>query len=156
MEGRQTPTFEKVGSYSYSLSEDVAEMFADDGGATFYPSQLYELELMLARNEDGSPAATAIGISKPRQNGKSYAARYYATYMADFEHRDVLYSAHHSSTTQKMFKELCDLFESPERFPDSLSSNSQGRASAAALILFGIILVVTLLNLYVSKKKVHY
>ena len=100
------------------MSKDVAEMFADDGGATFYPSQLYELELMLARNDDGSPAATAIGISKPRQNGKSYAARYYATYMADFEHRDVLYSAHHSSTTQKMFKELCDLFESPERFPD--------------------------------------
>ena len=32
----------------------------------------------------------------------------------------------------------------------------QGRASAAALILFGIILVVTLLNLYVSKKRVHY
>lgn len=31
-----------------------------------------------------------------------------------------------------------------------------GRASAAALILFGIILVVTLLNLYVSKKRVHY
>lgn len=39
---------------------------------------------------------------------------------------------------------------------DALSSNNQGRASAAALILFGIILVVTLLNLYVSKKKVHY
>lgn len=39
---------------------------------------------------------------------------------------------------------------------DSLSSNSQGRASAAALILFGIILVVTLLNLQVSKKRVHY
>ncbi len=39
---------------------------------------------------------------------------------------------------------------------DSLSSNSQGRASAAALILFGVILVVTLINLYVSKKKVHY
>ncbi len=31
-----------------------------------------------------------------------------------------------------------------------------GRASAAALILFGIILVVTLINLYVSKKKTHY
>lgn len=93
-------------------------MFADDGGATFYPSQLYELELMLARNEDGSPAASTIGISKPRQNGKSYAARYYAVYMAVFEHRDVLYSAHHSSTTKKMFMALCDLFESPERFPD--------------------------------------
>ena len=39
---------------------------------------------------------------------------------------------------------------------DSLSTNSQGRASAAALILFGIILFVTLIQLYVSKKKVHY
>ena len=39
---------------------------------------------------------------------------------------------------------------------DSLSANNQGRASAAALILFGIILVVTMINLYVSKKKTHY
>ena len=39
---------------------------------------------------------------------------------------------------------------------DSQSNNSQGRASAAALILFGIILVVTLINLQVSKKRVHY
>ncbi len=31
-----------------------------------------------------------------------------------------------------------------------------GRASAAALILFGIIFVVTMINLYVSKKKTHY
>ena len=34
--------------------------------------------------------------------------------------------------------------------------NHAGRASAAALILFGIILVVTLINLWVSKKRVHY
>ena len=39
---------------------------------------------------------------------------------------------------------------------DALSTNSQGRASAAALILFGIILVVTLINMQVSKKRVHY
>jgi len=35
-------------------------------------------------------------------------------------------------------------------------ANHQGRASAAALILFGIIFIVTLINLYVSKKKTHY
>ena len=116
--GRQRPTFEKVGDYAYSYGAEVAEMFAEDGGATFYPAQLYELELMLARNANDSPAATTIGISKPRQNGKSYAARYYAIYMAVFEHRDVLYSAHHSSTTAKMFNAMCDLFESPERFPE--------------------------------------
>lgn len=39
---------------------------------------------------------------------------------------------------------------------DALSGNNQGRASAAALILFGIIFVVTMINMWVSKKKVHY
>ncbi len=42
---------------------------------------------------------------------------------------------------------------------DSLNSGavgSQGKASAAALILFLIILVVTMINLRVSKKRVHY
>ena len=34
--------------------------------------------------------------------------------------------------------------------------NNQGRASAAALILFVIIFAVTMVNMYVSKKKVHY
>ena len=34
--------------------------------------------------------------------------------------------------------------------------NHQGRASAAALILFVIIFIVTMINLYVSKKKTHF
>lgn len=34
--------------------------------------------------------------------------------------------------------------------------NNQGKAAAAALILFAIILAVTIINMYVSKKKVHY
>jgi len=39
---------------------------------------------------------------------------------------------------------------------DSLENNSQGRASAAALILFAIILAVTLFNNHVIKKHTHY
>ena len=39
---------------------------------------------------------------------------------------------------------------------DSLEKDRQGRASAAALILFAIILVVTVFNNWVSKKSVHY
>lgn len=39
---------------------------------------------------------------------------------------------------------------------DALSRNNQGRASAAALILFAIILAVTLFNNKVIKKHVHY
>ena len=116
--GNQHPTFEVVGNYAYSLGDEVVEMFEEEGGATFYPSQVYEMGLFLARSKDDSPAALTIGISKPRQNGKSYSVRYYAVYMGVFEHRQVLYSAHHSTTTNKMFKALCNLFESPERYPD--------------------------------------
>ena len=39
---------------------------------------------------------------------------------------------------------------------DSLAQSNYGLASAAALILFAIIFAVTMVNLYVSKKKVHY
>ena len=119
--GRQEPTYSVIGDYAYSYGDEVVEMFEDEGGATFYPAQKNELEVMLARNRNGSPAALTIGISKPRQNGKSYSARYYAVYMSVFEHRQVLYSAHHSSTTNKMFNALCNLFESPERYPDFAS-----------------------------------
>ena len=128
--GNQKPTFSKIGEYAYSDGEAVAEMFIEDGGATFYPAQQEELILMLARNKDGSPAAQTIGISKPRQNGKSYAARYYAIYMADFEHRSVMYSAHHSSTTKKMFDALCNIFENEKRYPDfahDIKSITRGR-----------------------------
>ncbi len=39
---------------------------------------------------------------------------------------------------------------------DCLGRDRDGVASAAALILFAIIFVVTMINLYVSKKKTHY
>ena len=38
----------------------------------------------------------------------------------------------------------------------AIGNNKQGSASAAALILFGIIFIVTMINLAVSKKKTHY
>lgn len=39
---------------------------------------------------------------------------------------------------------------------DALADTSYGEASASALLLFILIFAVTLVNLYVSKKKVHY
>ncbi|MBQ8428528.1 MAG: sugar ABC transporter permease [Clostridia bacterium] len=39
---------------------------------------------------------------------------------------------------------------------DAIANTKHGIASAAALILFGIIFIVTMINLYVSKKKTHY
>ena len=116
--GNQKPTYSVIGDYYDSNGEEVAEVFEAEGGASFYPCQKFELTLMLAVDELGAPAATSIGISKPRQNGKSYSARNYAAYKADFEHKRVLYSAHHSATTHKMFLELLNLFENPDRYPE--------------------------------------
>ena len=39
---------------------------------------------------------------------------------------------------------------------DAIPNAQYGEASAAALILFGIIFIVTMINLYVSKKNTHY
>ena len=116
--GNQKPTYSVVGKFVSTNGKEVAEVFEEDGGCSFYPCQKFELDLMLAVDEFGAPAATSIGISKPRQNGKSYSARNYAAYKSVFEHKRVLYSAHHSSTTHKMFLELLNLFENPERYPD--------------------------------------
>lgn len=118
--GRQRPTFEVVGDYDFSFGEQAVEAFEEEAGATFDDAQKYELELFLARKRHGNQvefAALTISIAKPRQNGKSYAARWYAVDMALAGMR-VLYSAHHSSTTAKMFKELCGYFEDADRHPE--------------------------------------
>lgn len=118
--GRQRPTFEVVGSYDFSYGGNAVEAFEEEAGATFDDAQKYEIELFLARKLHGNAvefAALTIGIAKPRQNGKSYAARWYAVDMALAGMR-VLYSAHHSSTTAKMFKEMCAYFEDADNHPE--------------------------------------
>lgn len=118
--GRQRPTFEVVGDYDFSFGSDAVEAFENEAGATFDDSQKYEMELFLARKRHGNQvvfAALTIGLAKPRQNGKSYSARWYAANMALAGMR-VLYSAHHSATTAKMFKELCGYFEDADKYPD--------------------------------------
>ena len=59
-----------------------------------------------------------------------------------------------------------DIYMGPPSNPGSMNTmvgliydliaNQQGKAAAGALILFVLIFIVTLINLYVSKKKVHY
>ena len=118
--GRQRPTFEVVGDYDFSFGEQAVAAFEEEAGATFDDAQKYEMELFLARKRNGNQvmfAALTIALAKPRQNGKSYAARWYAVDMALAGMR-VLYSAHHSSTTAKMFKELCSYFEDADNHPE--------------------------------------
>ena len=119
--GSQTPTWQHVGDYAESAGEAACAYFAKHG-ARFYGSQKLEFELMLARDEDGGFAAKSLCITKPRQNGKSYAARWYAIWMAMVCGRKVLYSAHHSRTSRDMFKQIADMLESDEAFSREVDS----------------------------------
>ena len=104
--GRQTPTFEVVGEFARSAGAKLVSLFGRYG-VRFYPSQQRELDLFAARDEDGRFACKTISISKPRQNGKSYACRYYAISMAA-KGLAVLYSAHNGGTAHKMYKHMED------------------------------------------------
>lgn len=128
--GNQQPTFSTVGEWAYSDGDYAISMFGEYG-VSFYESQEYEFKVFLARNEDGSYAAKTICISKPRQNGKSYAARFYAVWMAAIEGKRVLFSAHHGKTVRKMFKEIRNFVEGCPDFAAMLKPNKRGVYAAA-------------------------
>lgn len=113
--GNQEPTFEAVGAYESSRGVEAVAMF-ESYGRRYYGSQIHEMELFFARDARGRFAGQSIAITKPRQNGKSYAARDYAIWMCFVEHKNVLYSAHHGRTARKMFKEICDFLQTHADF----------------------------------------
>ena len=104
--GNQSPTFETVGAYHHSSGERLCDVY-ESWGTRFYPCQRRELTLFMARDAENRFACRTICISKPRQNGKSFAARKYAITMAA-KGKHVLYSAHNGSTVRKMFKLIAD------------------------------------------------
>lgn len=117
--GGQRPTFQRIGEYADTRGPDAVEMF-EAYGRRYYGSQKYEMELFFARDQRGGFAAKTLCITKPRQNGKSFALRDYAIWMAAVEGKSVLYTAHHGRTVRKMFKEMCDFIEAHADFRDEL------------------------------------
>lgn len=128
--GNQKPTYSTVRNWSHTCGDYAVEVFGEYG-IEFYESQRYELCVFLARNDDGSYAALTICISKPRQNGKSFAARFYAVWMAAIEGKAVLFSAHHGKTVRKMFKEIRNFIESTPDFYAMLKPGKSGIYAAA-------------------------
>ena len=123
--GNQEPTFERIGGYASSRGADAVAMFGEYG-VSFMPAQERELELFLAVDGNGDIAAKTICISKPRQNGKSFAVRFYAIWQAVVEGMAVLFSAHNGSTTRKMFRFIVDFIENHDDFRVELKPGNQG------------------------------
>lgn len=115
--GRQSPTFEVVGGWAHSDVDECVSALSELG-ASFDQAQEHELELFLARTVDGRPAAVTIGLSKPRQNGKSYTARWYAIWCAAVLGLSVVYSAHNGDTVNEFFNMVCEVFAPSDEGPD--------------------------------------
>lgn len=123
--GRQEPTFERVDEYERTDGPKAAALF-EGYGVKFIPAQKHELDLFLAKNALDECAAISIGVSKPRQNGKSFGARFYALWASFVEGKSVLYSAHNGATTRKMFKFMADFIERHPDFQRKLKRGDQG------------------------------
>lgn len=128
--GNQSPTFERIGEYDESEGLYAIDVITEMG-ATFMPYQKHEFCLFMARNKFGDFASRSIGVSIPRQNGKSYAARWYALWMAAVEGQNVLYSCHHSKVARSMFKKIEDTINACQDLRECLKPNGQGIYRAA-------------------------
>lgn len=116
MTGRQVPTFEVIGEWDTTNGEEAVSLF-ESYGFMFDQAQRHEMDVYLARI-DGKPAAITVGLSIPRQNGKSYAARWYAIWCAAILGLIVVYSAHNGDTISEFFTMVTNLFEDDENYPD--------------------------------------
>ena len=124
--GSQEPTFKTRIVYAYTDGPEVVEWF-ESMGHLWYPCQKSEMDVFCARDEADDFAYRTICISKPRQNGKSYSARNYSVEKAVVEGMKVCYSAHHSRTTHKMFKEVLAILEGDDELRSMLEEVSRAR-----------------------------
>jgi len=127
--GKQEPTFQIVGEYDYSMAE-VAVPFFERRGVRFTPYQKYELTLYFARvkadGETDDYAGSTICISRPRQTGKSFAARFYALWCAMIEGKSVLYTCQNGDTATAMFDELKKFIQDNKDIENTLLPKHKG------------------------------
>lgn len=135
--GSQKPTFESVSEYHHTFGPMVAKMYKG-WGVHFYPCQEYELDLFAARDRHNRFACRTICITKPRQNGKSFGARFYAITCAAVEGKHVLFTAHKGSTVRKMFKFIRTFILGTHDLSERLLPGADGiyRAAGAEGIYF--------------------
>lgn len=111
--------FPKVRSNSW---EDVADLMASFG-VPLDEWQENVLEAALGERSDGRWAARQVGVSTPRQNGKSQliVARALAGVLL-FDEQLIMISAHQQDTAREVFGRLVDLLEDHASLNDRVDS----------------------------------
>ena len=110
MTPRQTPTFEANIPESLSGDGEMAARLAEAYFGEPMPWQPHLLDVMLARDSRDKFAAKTIGVSIPRQNGKSWVVRARCFYGA-LNGEKILYTCQHGDTSDEMFQRLAEPFE---------------------------------------------
>ena len=110
MQARQTPTYEanipeKLDGDGPMAAELASAYFGDP-----LPWQPHLLDAMLARDDRDKYLLRSIGISIPRQNGKSWDVRARCFHGA-LNGEKILYTCQHGDTSDQMFQELSRPFE---------------------------------------------
>ena len=110
MRPRQTPTYEANIPESLSGDGELAARLASAYFGEPMPWQPHLLDVMLARDERDKFIAKTMGISVPRQNGKSWVVRARCFYGA-LNGEKILYTCQHGDTSDEMFQKLAEPFE---------------------------------------------
>lgn len=112
LEGQAPPRVRHAPSVRANAWEDVADLSARFG-IVLDEWQENVLQAAMGERVDGTWAARQVGISTPRQNGKSQliVARALAGVLL-FEEQTIIISAHQQDTAREVFGRMLDLIES--------------------------------------------
>lgn len=110
---RQTPTYEANVPEDLTGDGKMAARLAEAYFGEPMPWQPHVLDMMLARDGRDKFSAKTMGISIPRQNGKSWVVRARCFYGA-LNGEKILYTCQHGDTSDEMFQELSKPFEDEE------------------------------------------
>lgn len=113
MRARQTPTYEANVPEALDGDGPIATKLAAAYFGDPMPWQPHLLDVMLARDGEGKFACPEIGISIPRQNGKSWDVRA-RCFDGILQGEKILYTCHHGDTSDEMFQELKEPFENED------------------------------------------
>ncbi len=109
-EPRSTPTFEANIPQDLDGDGRMARRLAEAYFGNAMPWQPHVLDVMLARDARDKYALRSLGISVPRQNGKSWVVRARCFYGA-LSGEKILYTCQHGDTSDEMFQALKEPFE---------------------------------------------